>query len=85
MLELPPIDDDSKVPKHRQIAGALIADIKAGRYQPGQRLPGIYDIVGATGVNRSTALKALQFIAAEGYAELSVGLGYFVPERLPDG
>lgn len=81
MLEWPPIDRDSQVPPYRQIAGELIARIGRGEYRAGQRLPGIYDLVGATGVNRSTALKALQLLAEDGYAELSVGLGYFVVER----
>lgn len=85
MLVLPPIDRDSRTPPNRQIAAALIADIKAGRYEPGQRLPGRDDIVGATGVNRSTALKALRFVAEEGYAELSIGLGYFVTDRGTSG
>ena len=81
MLELPPIDRQSKTPPYRQIAAELIARIQRGEYRPDDRLPGLYDIVEAAGVNRITARKALRLVADEGWAELSVGLGYYVTER----
>lgn len=84
MLDLP-VDRDSAVPPYRQVAAALIAAIRSGEYQPGDRLPAILDLVHASGIARLTASKALRLVADKGYAELSPGMGYYVTGRLPGG
>jgi len=85
MLQLPEIDRASATPPYRQVAGHLVAGIRSGAWQPGDRLPGIADLVQAAGIARLTAAKALRLVAEQGWAELSPGMGYYVPERLPGG
>lgn len=84
MLQLPEPDRGARTPVYRQVAGYLIDAIRRGEYQPGDRLPGIPDVVHAAGVARLTAAKALREVAAQGYAELERGMGYYVTERLPN-
>lgn len=83
MLQLPEVDRRSKVPPHRQVADALIGQVRAGHIAPGDRLPSAVSIMQMTGVAEATAIKALRVVAAEGYGELSPGMGYYVPDRLP--
>ena len=73
------IDRASPVPPHRQVALILTARIRDGEIT--NRLPSIVDITQEFGVARSTAAKALRQVVADGYAELSVGMGYYVIRR----
>lgn len=84
MLQLPEIDRDSRMPPYQQVAWVLIERVRRGEYQPGDRLPGLHDLVEAAGIARLTARKALRFVAERGYAELSPGMGYYVPADIPD-
>ena len=70
------IDRDSPVPPHRQLARIIAGRIDAGEIT--NRLPSIVDLVQEFGVARSTAAKALRVLEADGLAELSPGMGYFV-------
>jgi len=79
------INRDSPVAPYQQIARWLIAEIRAGRYGPEDRLPSTDDLMAAAGVARMTARKALRTVADEGLAQLSPGMGYYVPETLPPG
>lgn len=72
------VDYDSPVAPYRQIAAVLRGRIASGEYQPGQRLPSILDLVQEYGVAHLTANKALRLLAAEGLAELSPGMGFYV-------
>jgi GntR family transcriptional regulator len=84
VLQLPEPDRDSPVPVYRQVATAIIDGIRRGDWQPGDRLPAIPDLVQAAGIARLTAAKALRAVAGQGWAELSPGMGYYVPAELPD-
>ena len=75
------VDHGSPVAPYRQIAAVLRGRIESGQYQPGQRLPSINDLMGEYGVAHLTANKALRLLAAEGLAELSPGMGYYVTVR----
>lgn len=77
------IDRDSKTPPYRQAAADIIARIRAGRYQAGERLPAIPDVMHEYGIARRTAAKALRAVADAGFAELSDGMGYYVLARAP--
>jgi DNA-binding GntR family transcriptional regulator len=79
-----PIDRDSAIPPYRQVAAQLAESIRAGKYEPGRRLPAVPDIMHEWGVAKTTAAKALQVLASQGLAELTYGMGYYVPERLPE-
>jgi GntR family transcriptional regulator len=72
------VDHGSAVAPYRQIAAILRGRIQAGEYQPGQRLPGIKDLMDEYGVAHLTANKALRVLAEEGIAELSPGRGFYV-------
>jgi GntR family transcriptional regulator len=78
------INYDSAVPASRQVAAWLRADIEAGVYAPGQRLPSIADLVGTYGIARDTALKAQRILIDEGLAITSPGMGTFVAGGDPD-
>jgi DNA-binding GntR family transcriptional regulator len=75
------IDYDSPVPAYRQVAAVLRGRIESGEYRPAQRLPSINDLVQEYGVARLTANKALRLLVAEGLAELSPGMGFYVTGR----
>jgi len=82
MLELD-IDRRSSTAPYVQVADELIRRVRAGEYEPGDRLPSAQDIVQAAGIAEMTARKALRILLDRGYAELTMGLGYFVPATLP--
>jgi GntR family transcriptional regulator len=63
---------------YRQVAAELRRGIESGQYPPGTRLPSINDLVQTYGIARKTANKALRLLVAEGLAELSEGMGFFV-------
>jgi GntR family transcriptional regulator len=68
----------SPIAPYRQVAAILRERIESGAYQPGLRLPSINDLVQEFGVARTTAGKALRLLVAEGTAELSEGMGFYV-------
>jgi GntR family transcriptional regulator len=72
------VDHGSAVAPYRQIAAILRGRIERGEYEPGQRLPGINDLMQEYGVAHLTANKALRLLVAEGLAELSRGRGFYV-------
>lgn len=79
------VDRTSPVPPYQQVAARLIDGIRAGEWQPRDRLPSVDDLVQAAGIAELTARKALRLVASEGYAQLSPGMGWYVPEQLPPG
>jgi GntR family transcriptional regulator len=72
------VDYDSAVAPYRQVAAILRQRIESGQYAPGRRLPSVSDLVQEFGVARTTAAKTLRLLVAEGLAELSPGMGYYV-------
>lgn len=77
------VDRDSAVPVYRQVARYLIDGIRRGDWQPGHRLPSVDDLISAAGIAEGTARKVLRVVADAGLAELSPGMGYYVPDPLP--
>ncbi|MYT23720.1 UTRA domain-containing protein [Streptomyces sp. SID7760] len=67
-------------PKYQRIAAALKEAIAAGRYGPGDRLPGESELMAAYGVARMTARQAFAVLQAEGLVEARKGAGVFVRE-----
>lgn len=74
-------------PKHRDISRRLRADIAAGRYVAGARLPSEPQLVKQFGVSRPTVARALLDLQNEGLIERRAGSGTYVrgavPERTP--
>jgi GntR family transcriptional regulator len=70
-------------PKYQRIADALRDAVQAGRYGPGDRLPGENDLMAEHNVARMTARQALGVLQSEGIAESRQGAGVFVRSFRP--
>lgn len=68
----------SPLPLYRQLASALRADISAGRYRPGDRLPSEPALAERYGVTRPTVRHATRVLAQEQVVEARRGSGTFV-------
>jgi GntR family transcriptional regulator, arabinose operon transcriptional repressor len=65
-------------PKYQEIFEALKADIAAGRYQPGQKLPGEAALVHRSGSSRITVGRALRELQSLRLVERIAGSGTYV-------
>ena len=72
-----------KTPKHRDISRQLRADIAAGRYAAGARLPSEPQLVKQFGVSRPTVGRALLDLQNEGLIERRAGSGTYVKGGAP--
>jgi GntR family transcriptional regulator len=75
------IDYDAPEPPHRQIAAWLRARIESGELQPGRKIPSETDIMGETGVARTTARRAVKVLRDEGLVITYGGRGSYVAGR----
>lgn len=73
----------SENPKHRDISRQLRADIAAGRYAAGARLPSEPQLVKQFGVSRPTVGRALLDLQNEGLIERRAGSGTYVKSGAP--
>jgi DNA-binding transcriptional regulator YhcF (GntR family) len=72
------IDRDAEVPIGVQIAWALRAQIRDGRFRSSQRLPGLRELAETTGVNINTVRAVYQRLEHEGLIDSRQGSGTFV-------
>ena len=63
---------DRPRPLTEQIHDRLAADITAGRYRNGDQIPSVTELAAQYEVSRTTAARALQWLAAEGIAQSAV-------------
>jgi len=70
-------------PKHRDLSRQLRADIAAGRYRPGERLPSEPQFARQSGVSRPTVARALLDLQQEGLIERRPGSGTYVRSTAP--
>ncbi|MGE0230542.1 MAG: phosphonate metabolism transcriptional regulator PhnF [Flavobacteriaceae bacterium] len=85
MTPAPSPADPLGVALWRQIADAIRADIRSGRYAAGQRIPADTALAETFGVNRHTVRRALAVLAREGLIASFRGRGTFVtaqPDRI---
>src|SRR5579875_463697 len=68
----------------RQISNALSAEISAGAYRPGARLPTEAELAHRFRVNRHTVRRAMDELSRSGFARVEQGKGAFVPEDVLD-
>jgi GntR family transcriptional regulator/MocR family aminotransferase len=79
------LDRSGGGPLHRQIAGAIAAEIERGRLRPGERLPGSRTLARTLSVHRQTVVAALEELAAEGWLVSRRASGTFVADGIPEG
>jgi len=68
------------MPRYRQLKELIIRRISSGELRPSDRVPSENELVGATGVSRMTANRALRELTDEGYVERVAGVGTFVAD-----
>ncbi|MEO0490236.1 MAG: GntR family transcriptional regulator [Cyanobacteria bacterium P01_A01_bin.123] len=71
----------AKQPLHIVISEKLKAQIEAGQYKPGQRLPSEYDLGEKFGVSRTTIRRAVANLIQQGLVTTQQGKGIFVSDR----
>jgi GntR family transcriptional regulator, phosphonate transport system regulatory protein len=76
--------DEPGVALWRQIVRAVEADIAAGIWQPGARLPTEAQLSQTFGVNRHTVRRALEELSRSGLVRVEQGRGSFVAEDVLD-
>jgi GntR family phosphonate transport system transcriptional regulator len=76
--------DAPRVARWMRIAAALRAELDAGGYPPGTRLPNESALAERFGVNRHTLRQAVQRLALEGRVRIEQGRGTFVRELVLD-
>ena len=74
------LERHSAVAMHRQLAQQLRGAIAAGRYKPGDRLPGEPELAERHGVSRITARQAMMHLVRERLVVRRQGKGSFVAE-----
>lgn len=77
------IDRRSNMPLHRQLRRRLTEAITREEIAPGQYLPSTRRLAADMGINRLTALKALQAMQRAGIVQARPGRGYYVMPRDP--
>ena len=71
--------------KYRGIVEAIEADLRAGRIQPGDRLPPQRTIAEVLGVDLTTVTRAFNEARRRGLVEANAGRGTFIRRRIDDG
>jgi len=69
---------DSQLPLYQQVKAAILAQIEAGVWAIGQRIPSEEQLVQATGVSRITVRQALRELGHEGHLTRVPSKGTFV-------
>src|SRR3954470_4470548 len=69
--------------RYEQIAERLAADIRAGVYAPGERLPAERELARVLEVSRASVREALASLQLESFVETRKGAGTFVSARPP--
>ena len=75
------IDIASRVPVYEQIANGLRAELVAGRFGPGEKLPTVRALAIDLGIHHNTVAQAYRQLAEEGWLELRRHRGAVVRER----
>lgn len=79
------IDPRSPEPSYAQLARQLRAWIRDGLIGPGEPLPSISQLTGATGLATNTVRHGIAVLVDEGWVVTVAGRGTYVAETLPEG
>jgi GntR family transcriptional regulator len=74
----PEINHSSVVPIYEQLEAAIAEQIDSGVLEPGEKLPGDYDLAGELGIGYQTVRKVMLNLVARGLIVRRVGKGTFV-------
>jgi GntR family transcriptional regulator/MocR family aminotransferase len=77
------IEPKSGIPVYQQIARGLAAEIRSGRFGPGDHLPGYRTIAKQLGVSRNTVISAYRELQAQGFVVTHPVVGSVVAPRPP--
>jgi putative hydrolases of HD superfamily len=80
-LDMQPIDQSDKRPRHAQVAASIRAAILTGELEPGQQLPSGQDLANFFGVSRVTVLSAIRTLREEGFVRSRGGSGVYVRDQ----
>jgi DNA-binding LacI/PurR family transcriptional regulator len=69
---------ETRIPKHQQVYGALERGIRSGRWKQGERLPSEAELVRQFGASRITVGRAVRDLQLAGLVERRAGSGTFV-------
>lgn len=72
-----------RLPLYQQIKEAILAKIRSGELQPGERVQSENELAREAGVSRITTKQALNELAQEGWVRRIRGKGTFVAKPLP--
>lgn len=72
------INHDSEIPKYKQVVNLLVADIEAGIFKKGQRIPSINETSEDLLLSRDTVEKAYVYLRKTGVLSSVRGKGYYV-------
>lgn len=75
------IDLASRTPVYEQIVSAIRAELVAGRYRPGEKLPTVRTLAIDLGIHHNTVAQAYRELAAEGWLDLRRHRGAVVVDR----
>ncbi len=76
------IDQESRIPKYRQIVNSIITDIERGALLVGQRVPSINEISEEYYLSRDTVEKAYNVLKEKQIIVSAKGKGYYVARNL---
>lgn len=71
------VSADARVPLRRQLAAQIAADLRAGRWTDGDRLPSVRDLSRRLGVHRDTVRAAYRELADEKLVDVRPGSGVY--------
>jgi DNA-binding GntR family transcriptional regulator len=69
---------------YQRVADEIRAEIKAGTYPPGSKLPSRKVLCQSHGVSSIVVNSAMRILRAEGWVETLNGVGSYVAETLPE-
>lgn len=83
MFSSVPLDTAAGKAIYLQLADAILAWIRAGKLEPGQKLLSSRELAELLGINRITVSRAYEELQVQGWVESATGRGTFVTAHIP--
>ena len=78
------VNDDSIIPKYKQVIDSIISNIKSGKITYGQKLPSINQLSFEYYLSRDTVEKAYRYLKQDGIINSIKSKGYYVSNTTPE-